>query len=122
MQRAIHRANRLANVISLGQATRTQPILSSGFRPFLGAKMMAGGSNGVQPRRSKVLTMDTMNPHIKVMEYAVRGPIVARATELEKELEQARFILSCDQWEYGLLAALALALALSSSSTSTSTQ
>lgn len=35
----------------------------------------------------KVLTMDTLNPHIKTMEYAVRGPIVIRAGEIEKELE-----------------------------------
>lgn len=34
----------------------------------------------------KVLTMDSVNPNIVQMEYAVRGPIVARATELEKEL------------------------------------
>jgi len=32
--------------------------------------------------------MDTLNPNIKVMEYAVRGPIVARAAEIEKELEK----------------------------------
>ena len=34
----------------------------------------------------KVLTMETLNPHIKTMEYAVRGPIVIRAGEIEKEL------------------------------------
>ena len=37
---------------------------------------------------AKVLTMDTLNPHIKTMEYAVRGPIVARAAAIEKELQQ----------------------------------
>ncbi|XP_055327349.1 alanine aminotransferase 1-like isoform X2 [Paramacrobiotus metropolitanus] len=36
----------------------------------------------------KTLTLDTMNPHIKVMEYAVRGPIVIRAGELEMELKK----------------------------------
>ena len=47
--------------------------------------------NMAQPQRgAKVLTMDTLNPHIKTMEYAVRGPIVARAAEIEKELEQVR--------------------------------
>ncbi|XP_062605975.1 alanine aminotransferase 1-like, partial [Saccostrea cucullata] len=34
----------------------------------------------------RALTMDDVNPNIRDMEYAVRGPIVARATELEKEL------------------------------------
>lgn len=46
----------------------------------------------------KVITLDTLNPRIKVMEYAVRGPIVARAAEIEKELAKVRvklFQLSC---------------------------
>lgn len=43
--------------------------------------------NGVVPR-AKVLTIDTMNPTVKNVEYAVRGPIVARAVELEKELSE----------------------------------
>jgi len=37
---------------------------------------------------NKILTIETLNPNIKAMEYAVRGPIVARAGEIEKELEQ----------------------------------
>lgn len=32
--------------------------------------------------------MDNLNPNIKVMEYAVRGPLVIRAGEIEKELEK----------------------------------
>lgn len=43
--------------------------------------------NGVSSR-AKVLTIDTMNPTIKKVEYAVRGPIVQRAVELERELSQ----------------------------------
>ncbi|XP_072169047.1 alanine aminotransferase 1-like [Diadema setosum] len=39
-------------------------------------------------KRGKVLSLETMNPHIRVMEYAVRGPIVQRATQLQKELEK----------------------------------
>ncbi|XP_050704696.1 alanine aminotransferase 1-like [Eriocheir sinensis] len=34
-----------------------------------------------------VITMDNMNPQVKKMEYAVRGPLVIRATEIEKELQ-----------------------------------
>ncbi|XP_053322526.1 alanine aminotransferase 2 isoform X2 [Spea bombifrons] len=41
--------------------------------------------NGTAPR---ILTADTMNPSIRRVEYAVRGPIVTRAVELEKELQQ----------------------------------
>nr|AJP75146.1 alanine aminotransferase [Leptinotarsa decemlineata] len=34
------------------------------------------------------LTAENLNPCVKVMEYAVRGPLVIRAEEIEKELEQ----------------------------------
>ncbi|XP_037643510.1 alanine aminotransferase 2-like isoform X2 [Sebastes umbrosus] len=43
--------------------------------------------NGVTSR-AKVLTLDTMNPTVKKVEYAVRGPIVQRAVELERELSE----------------------------------
>merc|ERR1712209_255356 len=33
------------------------------------------------------VTMDNLNPCIKTMEYAVRGPLVIRAVEIEKELQ-----------------------------------
>lgn len=36
----------------------------------------------------RCLTIDDINPHVKIMEYAVRGPLVIRASEIEKELEQ----------------------------------
>lgn len=35
---------------------------------------------------SKVLTPENINPNVITMEYAVRGPLVIRAVELEKEL------------------------------------
>lgn len=35
----------------------------------------------------RVLTVDTMNPNIKRLEYAVRGPIVQRAVQIDKELK-----------------------------------
>nr|CAD7437493.1 unnamed protein product [Timema bartmani] len=38
--------------------------------------------------RSKQLCIDNLNPNIKLMEYAVRGPLVIRASEIEKELEK----------------------------------
>ncbi|KAJ8387193.1 hypothetical protein AAFF_G00160050 [Aldrovandia affinis] len=43
--------------------------------------------NGVNSHRGRVLTMDTMNPNVKKVEYAVRGPIVQRALQIEKELK-----------------------------------
>ncbi|KAJ8377990.1 hypothetical protein AAFF_G00249270 [Aldrovandia affinis] len=44
--------------------------------------------NGVASRRGKVLTIDTLNPCVKKVEYAVRGPIVQRALQIEKELKE----------------------------------
>ncbi|XP_055288192.1 alanine aminotransferase 1 isoform X2 [Moschus berezovskii] len=38
--------------------------------------------------KEKVLTLDSMNPCVRRVEYAVRGPIVQRALELEQELHQ----------------------------------
>ncbi|CAJ0593737.1 unnamed protein product [Cylicocyclus nassatus] len=35
---------------------------------------------------TKILTVDNINPQVITMQYAVRGPIVIRAVELEKEL------------------------------------
>eukprot|EP00058_Branchiostoma_floridae_P002033 XP_002587521.1 hypothetical protein BRAFLDRAFT_99414 [Branchiostoma floridae] len=55
----------------------------------LGNGPQNGGPTGPAGQtRAKVLTIDSMNPLVKKVEYAVRGPIVARATELEKELER----------------------------------
>uniref|UniRef100_A0A0M3INT1 alanine transaminase n=1 Tax=Ascaris lumbricoides TaxID=6252 RepID=A0A0M3INT1_ASCLU len=36
----------------------------------------------------KALTMETMNPNVKSMEFAVRGPIVIRGAQIEKDLEK----------------------------------
>ncbi|XP_061549774.1 alanine aminotransferase 2-like isoform X1 [Phycodurus eques] len=78
------------------------PAVRSLTSPFLPARAMAGltatrcglpkesvAENGASPR-GKVLTIDTMNPTVKMVEYAVRGPIVQRAVELEKELFEGR--------------------------------
>ena len=37
-------------------------------------------------KRNKVLSIENINPHVKKMEYAVRGPIVIRAGEIEQEM------------------------------------
>lgn len=37
---------------------------------------------------NKVLNFDNLNPNVKTMEYAVRGPLVIRAVDIEKELAQ----------------------------------
>lgn len=42
----------------------------------------------------KVLNLDNMNPNIRIMEYAVRGPLLIRATEIENELKKVCIFLS----------------------------
>lgn len=48
----------------------------------------AGEQRQARGPKEKVLTLDSMNPCVQRVEYAVRGPIVARALELEQELRQ----------------------------------
>lgn len=40
----------------------------------------------------KVLTLETINPNMIKIEYAVRGPIVERALQIEKELKNVSII------------------------------
>lgn len=37
---------------------------------------------------TKTVTMETINPRVLAVEYAVRGPIVLRATEIEKQIKE----------------------------------
>lgn len=39
----------------------------------------------------RVITLENMNPLVKKMEYAVRGPLVIRATAIEKELQAVSY-------------------------------
>ncbi|XP_007445443.1 alanine aminotransferase 2-like [Python bivittatus] len=41
-----------------------------------------------KPPREKILTLASMNPQVKAVEYAVRGPIVLKAGEIEMELRK----------------------------------
>jgi len=52
------------------------------------AMTSASDARSISSASGRVLTMDTLNPNVRAMEYAVRGPIVVRAAEIEKELEK----------------------------------
>lgn len=39
-----------------------------------------------QPSCTNLLTLDSINPNVIKMEYVVRGPLVIRAGEIEKEI------------------------------------
>ncbi|XP_066508316.1 alanine aminotransferase 2-like isoform X1 [Hoplias malabaricus] len=71
--------------------TSTRRTLSSLARASgLIQRKMSGKRNGSElfSCRGKVLTVDTMNANVKKVEYAVRGPIVQRAVQIEKELKE----------------------------------
>lgn len=74
-----------------GRALNSSPLssrtISSVSETRRGLPIEKMTENGVSSR-AKVLTIDTMNPTVKKVEYAVRGPIVQRAVELERELSQ----------------------------------
>ena len=41
-------------------------------------------------RTMAAVTLDNMNPNVKRMEYAVRGPLVIRAGQIERELREGQ--------------------------------
>lgn len=41
--------------------------------------------------KRKLITLESMNPNMIKMEYAVRGPLVIRAAEIEKELKAVSY-------------------------------
>lgn len=46
-------------------------------------------SIGAVRTMSKVLNMTNLNPNVIKLEYAVRGPLVIRAAEIDKEIQEA---------------------------------
>ena len=47
-------------------------------------------SNGEHDKYELQLTVRTMNPYVRELEFSVRGPIVIRAAEIEQELAAVR--------------------------------
>jgi hypothetical protein len=76
------RLTRLASGVP-GSLTSAGSAVLSGFPKHLSLSAMASSN------QQRVLRYDNINPNVKTMEYAVRGPIVIRAVEIEKELAQA---------------------------------
>lgn len=60
------------------------------FSPFLKLSVESrnGFSTGQKMSIQRVLNIENMNPNVRVMEYAVRGPLLIRATEIENELKK----------------------------------
>ncbi len=76
-------------VLNLSSPHRNLSAFPAAHSKHLHQKM---SENGALPLRGKVLTVDTMNANVKKVEYAVRGPIVQRALQIEKELKEVRAV------------------------------
>ncbi|KAG5270577.1 hypothetical protein AALO_G00194240 [Alosa alosa] len=61
------------------------PMESYGLKRYSTAEATVPATSKI---REKTLTMETLNPQVKAVEYAVRGPIVMKAEEIEKCLRE----------------------------------
>lgn len=64
----------------------------SGMQRYSTAEAAAASAAAVGKTkpRGKALSMEHLNPQVKAVEYAVRGPIVIKAAEIERVLKQVR--------------------------------
>lgn len=81
MQRALALARRGCGARAPGPWSRGQSSAAAEASAVL--KMRPERS-----RRERILTPESMNPQVKAVEYAVRGPIVLKAGEIEMELRR----------------------------------
>lgn len=65
------------------------------FYPFLRLSVESRNlsTSHKMPTSQKVLNLENMNPNVRIMEYAVRGPLLIRATEIENELKKVRILI-----------------------------
>ena len=77
--RALSSSSTRASVFSLSHSPCSSPIAVRTEQNKRGFKMSPTA-------HEPTLTLDNMNPAVKRMEYAVRGALVIRATEIEKEI------------------------------------
>lgn len=70
---------------------KSQLEFSQFLRLSVNSKNFSTGQN--MSSNQKVLNLDNMNPNVRIMEYAVRGPLLIRATEIENELKKVCIFL-----------------------------
>ena len=83
----------LLPMLSLRKPCRFESIRQKSQGSDYGLKRFSTAEATVATRengriRERTLTMESLNPHVKAVEYAVRGPIVIKAGEIEKDLQQ----------------------------------
>lgn len=65
-------------------------LLCGARSPLRIERTLAAHKQDPNMAENKAVTMENINPNILRLEYAVRGPLVIRAAEIEKELEKVR--------------------------------
>lgn len=81
-------SSRLLSPVISGCTKMRSAMFSSFSKTSRIVRVAPSAARAMSAEPQKCVTLENMNPHIKTMEYAVRGPLVIRATEIEKELEQ----------------------------------
>lgn len=78
-------------IIANGQlkiATTSSVGISNSFCERTNNNPIGYQNRTMATKSNRTLTLDSMNPNVIKMEYAVRGPLVIRAGEIEKEIKQ----------------------------------
>lgn len=91
---SLQRLNKLVRCsasYNLCRYVKSQLEFSQFLRLSVKSKNFSTGQN--MSSNQKVLNLDNMNPNVRIMEYAVRGPLLIRATEIENELKKVCFFL-----------------------------
>ncbi|XP_066451712.1 alanine aminotransferase 2-like [Eleutherodactylus coqui] len=67
---------------------RLRSALRDLFRGLRRCSSSAAEAPAARRSRDRILTLQSMNPQVRAVEYAVRGAIVLKAGEIERELQQ----------------------------------
>ncbi|KTF82368.1 hypothetical protein cypCar_00022786 [Cyprinus carpio] len=78
----------LTSLTGVRHKSQGPSVEKCGQMRFLTAEAKAAAGRLEGKLREKTLTLDTLNPQVKAVEYAVRGPIVIKAGEIERYLEE----------------------------------
>ncbi|XP_067105296.1 alanine aminotransferase 2 [Osmerus mordax] len=76
-----------SGIINLIRLITQGPVEQYGVKRFSTAEATVEARHSGKIRE-KTLTMETLNPQVKAVEYAVRGPIVIKARDIERGLQQ----------------------------------
>ena len=90
-----------SGIVSLIRLITQGPVEQYGLKRFSTAEATVEAQHSGKIRE-KTLTMETLNPQVKAVEYAVRGPIVTKARDIERGLQQVintQFIMISDLTE-----------------------